>query len=90
MLLNVLKQVNYKPKKVERQILELFAVQQRFLETMTPAEIPMYLDSYVGFIEQKHPEVIDEIKKVKKFSDATLAKLKTITKEYFDKLVSKQ
>ena len=89
-LLNVLKQVNYKPKKVERQILELFAVQQRFLETMTPAEIPMYLDSYVGFIEQKHPEIIDEIKKVKKFSDATLAKLKTITKEYFDKLVSKQ
>jgi F-type H+-transporting ATPase subunit alpha len=88
-LLNVLKQVNYKPKKVDRQILELFAVQQRFLEEVTAKDIPFFLDSYVRFIEQKHPEVIDEIKKVKKFSDATLAKLKTVTKAYFDSLMSK-
>jgi F-type H+-transporting ATPase subunit alpha len=88
-LLNVLKQVNYKPKKVDRQILELFAVQQRFLEEVTAKDIPFFLDSYVRFIEQKHPEVIDEIKKVKKFTDATLAKLKTVTKAYFDSLMSK-
>jgi F-type H+-transporting ATPase subunit alpha len=84
-LMNVLKQNQYAPLPVEHQILSLYAVQNRFLETAPVEELKTLLKSYVSFIESKHPLIIEEIKVRKKFQDKTLEQLKKITASFFEK-----
>jgi F-type H+-transporting ATPase subunit alpha len=84
-LMNVLKQNQYAPLPVEHQILSLYAVQNRFLETVPVEELKTLLKSYVSFIESKHPLIIEEIKVRKKFQDKTLEQLKKITASFFEK-----
>jgi F-type H+/Na+-transporting ATPase subunit alpha len=82
-LMNLLKQNQYAPLPVSTQILYLYAVQNRFMETVPLEELKPLLVSYVEHMSQKHPEVLEEIKVKKKFSDPTLAKLKTATESFF-------
>jgi F-type H+-transporting ATPase subunit alpha len=81
----VLKQNQYSPLPVEQQILFLYAVQNRFLETAPVDELKTLLKSYVSFIESKHPSIIEDIKVKKKFQDKTLELLKKITASFFEK-----
>jgi F-type H+-transporting ATPase subunit alpha len=83
--MNVLKQNQYAPLPVEHQILSLYAVQNRFLETVPVEELKTLLKSFVSFIESKHPLIIEEIKVRKKFQDKTLEQLKKITASFFEK-----
>jgi F-type H+/Na+-transporting ATPase subunit alpha len=87
-LMNVLKQNQYEPLPVEVQILYLYAVQNRFVETVDAEHLKPLLKSYVTFIESKHPIVIEDIKVRKKFSDATLKLLKEITTSFFSSRVN--
>jgi F-type H+-transporting ATPase subunit alpha len=86
-LMQVLKQNQYEPMPVEHQILSLYAVQNRFLETAPLSEIKVLLKTYVSLIESKHPEIIEDIKVKKKFQDKTLESLKTITTSFFEKRI---
>ena len=86
-LMQVLKQNQYEPMPVEHQILSLYAVQNRFLETAPLSEIKVLLKTYVSLIESKHPEIIEDIKVKKKFQDKTLESLKKITTSFFEKRI---
>jgi F-type H+-transporting ATPase subunit alpha len=86
-LMQLLKQNQYEPMPVEHQILSLYAVQNRFLETAPLSEIKVLLKTYISLIETKHPEVIDDIKVKKKFQDKTLESLKKITASFFEKRI---
>jgi F-type H+-transporting ATPase subunit alpha len=86
-LMQLLKQNQYEPLPVEHQILSLYAVQNRFLETAPLAEIKVLLKTYISLIETKHPEIIEEIKVKKKFQDKTLESLKKITASFFEKRI---
>jgi F-type H+-transporting ATPase subunit alpha len=86
-LMQLLKQNQYEPMPVEHQILSLYAVQNRFLETAPLSEIKVLLKTYISLIETKHPEIIDDIKVKKKFQDKTLESLKKITASFFEKRI---
>jgi F-type H+-transporting ATPase subunit alpha len=82
-LMELLRQNQYEPKSVDRQIIELFAVQNKFLTDTPIDKIKPVLQGFYDHIRLKHESIIKEIVEKKKMSDATLDLLKTSAREYF-------
>jgi F-type H+-transporting ATPase subunit alpha len=82
-LMNVLKQNQYEPLPVATQILYLYAVQNRFVETVELAELKPLLVSWAEHVGQKHADILTELKTKKKFSDGSLAALKQAAESFF-------
>jgi len=87
-LLNVLKQNQYEPLPVSTQILNLYAVQNRYCETTDPKDLKTLLKSFVSLIESKHPELLEQINVKKKFTDDGLKALKIAADSFFSARVS--
>ncbi len=68
-LVEVLKQPQYKPLSVEKQILLIFAGTNGYLDEYPEEAIAKYESELYQFIESRHPEVLAEIKEKKKISD---------------------
>ncbi len=68
-LVEVLKQPQYKPLSVEKQILLIFAGTNGYLDEYPEGAIAKYESELYQFIESRHPEVLAEIKEKKKISD---------------------
>ncbi len=82
-LMNLLKQNQYEPLPVATQILYLYAVQNRFVETVELAELKPLLVSWAEHVGQKHADILTELKTKKKFSDGSLATLKQAAESFF-------
>jgi F-type H+/Na+-transporting ATPase subunit alpha len=82
-LMEMLRQDQYSPKSVQRQIIELFVVQNRYLQTTEIEDIKTNLISFYDHIESKHEQIIKEIKDKKELSDELIGKLKKVADEYF-------
>ena len=82
-LMNLLKQNQYEPLPVAIQILYLYAVQNRFVETVDLAELKPLLVSWAEHICQKHADILDELKTKKKFSEGSLTTLKQAAESFF-------
>ncbi len=68
-LVEVLKQPQYKPLSVEKQVLLIFAGTNGYLDEYPEEAIAKYESELYQFIESRHPEVLAEIKEKKKISD---------------------
>ena len=82
-LMELLRQNQYEPKSVDRQIIELFAVQNKFLTDTPIPEIKSVLQGFYDHIRLKHDVIIKEIIEKKKMSEAILDELKQSAREYF-------
>jgi len=70
-LINVLKQEQYKPIPVEKQILIIYAGNRGFLDEFAPERIRDYEKKLFAFVEKEHPEILTRIAE-KKQIDAAL------------------
>ncbi len=68
-LVEVLKQPQYKPLSVEKQVLLIFAGTNGYLDEYPEEAIAKYESELYQFIESRHPDVLAEIKEKKKISD---------------------
>ncbi len=68
-LVEVLKQPQYKPLSVEKQVLLIFAGTNGYLDEYPEEAIAKYESELYQFIESRHPEVLAEIKEKMKISD---------------------
>lgn len=81
-LVEILKQPQYKPLPVERQILVIFAGTNGYLEMYPEKVLQRYEEEMYTFAENHHPEIFKEIKE-KKVLDADLEKkIKSILDEF--------
>ncbi len=81
-LVEILKQPQYKPLQVERQILIIFAGTGGYLEMYSEAVLQRYEEELTAFVDKKHPEVYTEIG-AKKALDAELEKkIKDLLEEF--------
>lgn len=83
-LMEVLKQPQYAPFSVDRQIIELFAAKNRYLENVDLAQIRPVLDGLYEMISAQHRSVIDAIVNEKILSQETETKLNQIISEYME------
>ncbi len=81
-LMEVLKQPQYVNYSVEKQIIDLFAAKNRYLEDLEISNVRSFLDKLFAYIKSNHSEVIAEIVNQKTISNELEASLKTIIEEF--------
>jgi len=81
-LVEILKQPQYQPLPVEKQICILFAGTRGFLDEMPLEVLGQYEKELYEFIESKHPEIYKEIKEKKEISPELEEKMNQALKEF--------
>ncbi len=70
-LVEVLKQGQYQPVKVEEQIAMIFAATNGFVDAYPESDVKKYEAEMVEFLKTKHPEILKTIVEKKAISDDT-------------------
>ncbi|MCE9624190.1 MAG: F0F1 ATP synthase subunit alpha [Deltaproteobacteria bacterium] len=80
-LVEVLKQGQFVPMPVEKQIIEIYAALNGYLDELPVAQVRKYLEELQLFIESKYPNILSDISTKKKIDDDLTAKLKQALEE---------
>jgi F-type H+-transporting ATPase subunit alpha len=81
-LVEILKQPQYQPLPVEKQVCILFAGTRGFLDEMPLEVLAQYEKELYEFIESKYPEIYKEIKEKKEISPELEEKMKQVFREF--------
>lgn len=81
-LVEILKQPQYQPLPVEKQVCILFAGTRGFLDEMPIEVLAQYEKELYEFIESKYPEIYKEIKEKKEISPELEEKMKQVFREF--------
>ncbi len=86
-LVEVLKQGQYVPLPVEKQIMIIFAAVNGYLDELPVSEIKRYEEELYQFMESTHPEIGKEILEKKALDEALTEKLDGALKEFKERFV---
>ncbi|MCF0113485.1 MAG: F0F1 ATP synthase subunit alpha [Bacilli bacterium] len=81
-LMETLKQKQYAPYPMWKQILELFAVKNRYLDALPRDEVTPWLEAMDAHVEAHHFDVIEALLANKSFNDDITAKMKAAIEDY--------
>ena len=81
-VVEVLKQPQYQPMPVERQVMVLFAVTNGYLDDVAPEHIKAWEQGFLDFMVAQHPELGQEIRTRKVLADELAARLRAAIEEY--------
>lgn len=81
-LVEILKQDQYEPLSVEKQVVIIFVGSSGYLDDVPLSEIKKFEKELYEFIEKKYPEILDEIKQRGEISSELNTKLDNVIKEY--------
>jgi F-type H+-transporting ATPase subunit alpha len=74
-LVEVMKQGQFAPLPVEKQIVIIYAATNGYLDALPVAAIQRYERELYAFLDARHPEVLAELRERKELTDAVRAKL---------------
>ncbi|MCQ2800051.1 MAG: F0F1 ATP synthase subunit alpha [Bacilli bacterium] len=77
-----LKQTNWAPMNMTREIIELFAVNKRFLDDLQLPEVNPFLNDMYEYIKDSHKEIVDELETKKIFEGDLMDRLSKAIKEF--------
>jgi len=80
-LVEVLKQGQYVPMPVEKQIVEIYAALNGYLDDLPVAKVRKFLEEFQLFLDSKYPSILTDISTKKKLDDDLTAKLKKALEE---------
>jgi F-type H+-transporting ATPase subunit alpha len=81
-LVEILKQPQYSPYKVEEQIVLIYAAVKGYIDGVTDTDVGRYEREFIEFLSQKYSDVQKSIISEKKITDATETKLVEAIKEF--------
>jgi F-type H+-transporting ATPase subunit alpha len=81
-LVEILKQDQYKPYSMANQVVSIFAGVKGFMDDIPVADAKRFELGLVGFVEEKHSNLIDAINKDKKITDETDSALRAAIEEF--------
>ncbi len=81
-IMEILKQPQYKPVSVEKQVMIIYAVTNKFLSDIPVEKIQKFEDEFYSFMDSSYPEVGQNIKDEKVLSDENKQKLNTAIEEF--------
>ncbi len=86
-LVEVLKQPQYVPMPVERQVVSIYAAtpqegQPSWLRAYLLEDIGRYLDEMLAFVDSRHPQVLERLRETRELDDETRAGLKAALDEF--------
>jgi F-type H+-transporting ATPase subunit alpha len=89
-LIEVLKQPQYHPLPVEKQILILFAGANAYLDDLAVEDCRPFEDSMYQFVDNAHPGLLAKIREQKKIDDALRAEIHAVVKEAKERFLSER
>jgi F-type H+-transporting ATPase subunit alpha len=81
-LVEVLKQGQYDPIPVERQILVIYAATNGFVDHLTESAVPRYEAELYRFVDNRHPDLFEDIRTKRQFDDELTAKANKVLGEF--------
>ncbi|MCY4601994.1 MAG: F0F1 ATP synthase subunit alpha [Acidobacteria bacterium] len=87
-LVEVLKQPQYAPLTVERQVLVIFAGTNGYLDAVDERDVATYERDLYQFIETRHKELLDRLTEQKKFDDQLKADVGAAIKAFSEQFVA--
>ena len=87
-LVEVLKQPQYRPLSVERQVLILFAGANGYLDTVDVADVSAYEQQLYEFFDSRHSGLVQTLNEQKKFSDELRSDIAGAVKDFTDQFVA--
>jgi F-type H+/Na+-transporting ATPase subunit alpha len=89
-LVEILKQSQFKPVSVERQVLIIFAGTNAYLDDLPVEEIRSFEEELYRFVENAHPKLFIDIREKKILDDALRAEVKRVLDEFKQRFVSER
>jgi F-type H+/Na+-transporting ATPase subunit alpha len=87
-LMEILKQDQYQPLPVEKQVLLIFASSNKYLDAIAVADCARFERELYPFIEANYPGVLKAIREKKAFDDAVRADAKTALDAFKERFVT--
>ncbi len=81
-MVEILKQPQYQPLPMHKQVSILFAATHGFLDKYPVESLADYEKQLYEFIESKHPDVFSDLDEKQEFDDALEAKMKKVLEEF--------
>jgi F-type H+/Na+-transporting ATPase subunit alpha len=81
-LVEVMKQGQYAPLPIERQIAIIYAAVNGFLDPLPVSAVQRYERELYAFLEAKHPDVLRSLLEKKELTDDVVAKIEPALKEF--------
>jgi F-type H+/Na+-transporting ATPase subunit alpha len=81
-LVEILKQDQYVPLPVERQVAILYAATNGYIDNLPAASLRRYEDDLFRFIENRHPEIFQLVREKKELNDAVKSALNAALDEF--------
>jgi F-type H+-transporting ATPase subunit alpha len=87
-LVEVLKQGQYEPLPVERQVLIIYAATNGYVDHLPESAVRRYEAELYRFIENRHPDLFEQLRTKKQFDDELKAKTNKVLDEFKDVFVA--
>ena len=84
-LVELLKQGQYQPIPVEKQVVSVFIGTNDYLETIPVKDVKRFEKEFLEFVELKYSEILKSIREEKVVSEETSTKLKQAAEEFLGK-----
>jgi F-type H+/Na+-transporting ATPase subunit alpha len=81
-LVELLKQGQYNPVHVEKQVISIYLGTNGYMDDVPIHEIKRYEKEALEYIEVKHNDIFENIKKEKQLSDETISEIKKAAEEF--------
>jgi F-type H+-transporting ATPase subunit alpha len=88
-LVEILKQPQYQPVAVEKQVIIVYAATKGFIDSVAIEDVHRYEVELYRFLETRHPGVLGEIAGKKTLDDALKATVEAALKEFAEQFVGK-
>ncbi len=81
-LVEILKQGQYQPMPVEKQVFIIYAGTNGFVDQVAPEDLQRYQNELFEFVEAKHPDLFPAIAEKRQIDDDIKGQVETVLKEF--------
>lgn len=81
-LVEVLKQPQYSPVSVEKQVLQVYTATNGFIDDVPVASVCRFMDELMQYVDSKNPAIIAQLQKKKTLDDEIKGMCKTTIEEF--------
>ena len=87
-LVEILKQKQYEPMRIENQVLIIFAATKGFLDEIPIPEVSRYQVDFIQETENLHPDIIKSISETKDLTPENTEKMMSVLKDFTERFKS--
>ncbi len=84
-LVELLKQGQYAPVPIEKQVLSVYIATNNFMETIEVKDVKRFEKEFLEYVDLKYPQIYENIRVTKELKDDTVELIKKAVSEYLEK-----